>query len=132
MNIQKNIELYTFCGWTVWYVNYMSIKIIYIYIYIYILKITFTWINVYIQGGKKNLIRNFSYSLYRAFSFCQIPYSSVIQSCLSLCGPMDCSLPGSSVHGLFQARIMAYILLVHTSRTTCAYKWPHYVNFLKG
>ena len=28
------------------------------------------------------------------------------QSCLTLCGPMDCSLPGSSVHGIFQARIL--------------------------
>ena len=26
-----------------------------------------------------------------------------VQSCLTLCNPMDCSLPGSSVHGIFQA-----------------------------
>ena len=31
---------------------------------------------------------------------------SVIQSCLTLCDPIDCSLPGSSVHGVFQARIL--------------------------
>ena len=30
---------------------------------------------------------------------------SVAQSCLTLCGPMDCSPPGSSFHGSFQARI---------------------------
>ena len=30
--------------------------------------------------------------------------SSVAQSCPTLCDPMDCSLPGSSVHGIFQAR----------------------------
>ena len=29
----------------------------------------------------------------------------VAQSCLTLNGPMDCSLPGSSVHGIFQARV---------------------------
>ena len=28
------------------------------------------------------------------------------QSCLTLCGPMGCSLPGTSVHILFQARIL--------------------------
>ena len=28
-----------------------------------------------------------------------------LQSCPTLCDPMDCSLPGSSVHGLFQARV---------------------------
>ena len=31
--------------------------------------------------------------------------SEVAQSCLTLCDPMDCSLPGSTVHGIFQARI---------------------------
>ena len=30
----------------------------------------------------------------------------VAQACLTLCDPMDCSLPGSSVHGLLQARIL--------------------------
>ena len=30
----------------------------------------------------------------------------VTQSCLTLCDPMDCSPPGSSVHGILQARIM--------------------------
>ena len=30
--------------------------------------------------------------------------SEVAQSCLTLCDPMDCSLPDSSVHGIFQAR----------------------------
>ena len=30
----------------------------------------------------------------------------VTQSCLTLCGPMDCSPPGSSVHGNLQARIV--------------------------
>ena len=29
-----------------------------------------------------------------------------IQSCLTLCDPVDCSLPGSSVHGILQARIL--------------------------
>ena len=32
--------------------------------------------------------------------------SEVAQSCPTLCNPMDCSLPGSSVHGIFQARIL--------------------------
>ena len=32
--------------------------------------------------------------------------SEVTQSCLTLRDPMDCSLPGSSVHGIFQARVL--------------------------
>ena len=31
---------------------------------------------------------------------------SIAQLCLTLCNPMDCSPPGSSVHGIFQARIL--------------------------
>ena len=34
--------------------------------------------------------------------------SEVTQSCLTLCDPMDCSLPGSSVHGIFQARVLEW------------------------
>ena len=32
--------------------------------------------------------------------------SEVTQSCLTLRDPMDCSLPGSSIHGIFQARVL--------------------------
>ena len=31
--------------------------------------------------------------------------SEVAQSCPTLCNPMDCSLPGSSLHGILQARV---------------------------
>ena len=31
--------------------------------------------------------------------------SEVTQSCLTLCDPMDCSLSGSSIHGVFQTRV---------------------------
>ena len=34
--------------------------------------------------------------------------SEVTQSCLTLINPMDCSLPGSSVHGIFQARVLEW------------------------
>ena len=34
--------------------------------------------------------------------------SEVTQSCVTLCDPMDCSLPGSSVHGIFQARVLEW------------------------
>ena len=35
----------------------------------------------------------------------------VTQSCLTLCDPMDCSLPGSSVHAIFQARILEWLAI---------------------
>ena len=34
--------------------------------------------------------------------------SEVAQSCLTLCDPMDSSPPGSSVHGIFQARVLEW------------------------
>ena len=34
---------------------------------------------------------------------------SVTQSCLTLCDPIDCSPPGSSVHGILQARILEWV-----------------------
>ena len=37
--------------------------------------------------------------------------SEVAQSCLTLCDPMDCSLPGSSVHGIFQAIVLEWIVI---------------------
>ena len=35
--------------------------------------------------------------------------SEVIQSCPTLCDPVDCSLPGSSVHEIFQARVLEWV-----------------------
>ena len=32
-------------------------------------------------------------------------------SCLTLCNPMDCSLPASSVHGILQARILEWVAM---------------------
>ena len=38
-------------------------------------------------------------------------WSEVAQTCLTLCNPMACSLPGSSVHGIFQARILEWVAI---------------------
>ena len=37
--------------------------------------------------------------------------SEVAQSCPTLCSPMDCSLPGSSVHRIFQARVLEWVAI---------------------
>ena len=37
--------------------------------------------------------------------------SEVAQSCLTLCNPMDCSLPGFSIHGIFQARVLEWVAI---------------------
>ena len=51
--------------------------------------------------------------------------SEVSQSCPTLSDPMDCSLPGSSIHGIFQATVLEwgaiafslYLLLTHEKKT---------------
>ena len=35
----------------------------------------------------------------------------VAQSCLALSDPMDCSLTGSSIHGIFQARVLEWVAI---------------------
>ena len=44
----------------------------------------------------------------------------VTQLCLTLCDPMDCSPPGSSVHGIFQARIMEWVAISFSGGSS----WP--------
>ena len=42
--------------------------------------------------------------------------SEVAQSCPTLSDPMDCSLPGSSVHGIFQARVLEWGAIAFSGR----------------
>ena len=42
--------------------------------------------------------------------------SEVTQSCLTLRNPMDCSPPGSSIHGIFQARVLEWGAIAFSHR----------------
>jgi len=42
--------------------------------------------------------------------------SEVAQSCPTLSDPMDCSLPGSFVHGIFQARVLEWVAIAFSIR----------------
>ena len=41
--------------------------------------------------------------------------SEVAQSCPTLCHPVDCSPPGSSVHGILQARVLEWVAISFSS-----------------
>ena len=41
--------------------------------------------------------------------------SEIAQSCPTLWDPMDCSLPGSSVHGIFQARVLEWVAIAFST-----------------
>ena len=63
---------------------------------------------------------------------------SVTQSCPSLCDPMDCSPPGSFVHGVLQARVLEWVAMpssggcslpraqTHVSCISCIGRWVLY------
>ena len=43
--------------------------------------------------------------------------AKLLQSCLTLSDPMDCSPPGSSIHGIFQARVLEWGAIAFSVRT---------------
>ena len=57
-------------------------------------------------------------TLFHITSFIYMKESEVAQSCPTLFYPMDCSLPGSSVLGIFQARILEWVAMSF-SRGSC-------------
>ena len=52
--------------------------------------------------------------------------SEVTQSCLTLSDPMDCSLPGSSIHGIFQAKVLEWVAIAFSKKESLVCS-----NFLK-
>ena len=52
-----------------------------------------------------------------------ITRSEVTQSCLTLCDPMDWSLPGSTIHGIFQARILEWVAISFSKRSSLPRDW---------
>ena len=47
-----------------------------------------------------------------------VPPVLVTQSCPTLCDPMDCSLPDSSIHGIFQVRVLKWVAISFSKSTT--------------
>ena len=59
--------------------------------------------------------------------------AKLLQSCLTLCNPMGCNPPGSSVHGIFQAKILgwvAHLLLQGISSLLTQVSNPHLLLLL--
>ena len=60
-------------------------------------------------GKVMSLLLNMLSSL--VITFLPRSESEVAQSCPTLCDPVDCSLPGSSLHGILQARILEWVAI---------------------
>ena len=50
---------------------------------------------------------------------------------LTLCNPMDCSLPGSSVHEILQARILEWVAIPFSRESSQSRKWTQ-VSYIAG
>ena len=53
------------------------------------------------------------------------------QSCLTLCDPMDCSLPGFSIHGILQARILEWVTISFSRGSSQPRDWT-WVSHIGG
>ena len=77
----------------------------------------------------------FKYCLQLPFFYCgraekqQRPYNLRMgaQSCPALCDPLDCSLPGSSVHGIFQGRILEWVAVPSSRGSSWSRDWTQRV-----
>ena len=70
------------------------------------------------SGGSGGRIRYYLFSWFSSDLLRQLfdklpekKESEVAQSCPTLCDPMDCSLPGFSVHGIFQASVLEWVAI---------------------
>ena len=57
--------------------------------------------------------------------------SEVAQSCPTLTDPMDCSPPGSSVHGIFQARVLEWGAIAFSGFCLYLFIIPYFLSYLK-
>ena len=68
------------------------------------------WLFIFAQR-----LLEFSYGFHWIYRLLWVVLVLVAQSCPTLCDPMDCSLPGSSVHGIFQAIVLEWIAISFSS-----------------
>ena len=62
------------------------------------------------KSGKEYVKPPYCHSAYLTYMQSESE-SEVAQSCLTLCDPVDCSPPGSTAHGILQARILEWVAI---------------------
>ena len=66
------------------------------------------WVGIAFSNPRNYSLRNIKVNLKHESIVAQVVYLKVAQSCPTPSDPMDCSLPGSSVHGIFQTRVLEW------------------------
>ena len=81
----------------------------------YHLVFVFVWLHlVWLSLGSPMLLQMALFHYFYSWVIFHCVYVCIVlvtQSCLTLCDPMDSSLSGSSVHGIFQARILEWVVI---------------------
>ena len=73
-------------------------------------------------AGSK-LRKDYVKTVYRQPAYLTYMQGEVTQSCLTLGDPMDCRLPGSSVHGIFQAVVLEWIAISFSKGSSQPRDW---------
>ena len=60
-----------------------------------------------------------------------LKWSEVAQSCATLCNPMDCSLPGSSIQAILQARVLEWVAISFSREASQPGDWT-WVSHISG
>ena len=88
------------------------------------------------QNPKSRCLLEFLLRAMRKNLFCaSVVYAvlySVAQSCLTLCNPIDCSPPGSSVHGILQARILEWVAMSSSRGSSQPRDWNQFSHITGG
>ena len=58
-----------------------------------------------------NMCTGYRINKHKSNYFHMCVHAKLLQSCLTLCDPMDCSLPDSLVHGILQAKILGLVVM---------------------
>ena len=82
----------------------------------------FVYVNRFLLPWNKDECRSREYLLGIR---CCLNVCSVTQLCLTLCDPLDCSPPGSSVHGILQARILEWVAISSSRGSSWPRDWTH-------
>ena len=70
------------------------------------------------------LLHPFSGYLLHSVTYCSLP-AKLLQSCPTLCGAMDCSLPGFSVHMMLQTRTLEWVAIPSSRGSSQPRDWTH-------
>ena len=70
---------------------------------------------------------NYMWVIYIPFYFTLSSHAKSLQSCPTLCDPIDSSPPGSSIHGTLQARVVEWLALSFSDAWKEKWNWSHSV-----